>query len=246
MTQVAPIHIASTVMLVREADSLEILMVKRNQKIDFFSGAMVFPGGKLEREDTDPAWSDLAIGWADVPEDERGPRIAALRETFEETGVVAAADMGALTPADLAAARAAMDLPRIRPVARDQGRRLAPDALRALADPARDAEALRHVLLPDRDAGGAGRDARWPRGDRERMGHTGQRLEPCREGRSDDPVSNADEPSAVGPDAAPAGSGVGRPRSSIARSRCPSREWFQGITGRCRPVVDNRQREELE
>lgn len=41
-----PIRIASTVMLVREDGQLEILMVKRNQKIDFFSGAMMFPGGK--------------------------------------------------------------------------------------------------------------------------------------------------------------------------------------------------------
>lgn len=109
MTQPAPIHVASTVMLIRESGRLEILMVKRNQKIDFFSGAMVFPGGKVEPDDVNPAWADFATGWQTVPEDERGPRIAALRETFEETGVLAAADLGGLGPDHLATARALMD-----------------------------------------------------------------------------------------------------------------------------------------
>lgn len=93
----APIRIASTVMLVRPAQALEVLMVKRNQQIDFFSGAMVFPGGKLEPDDLDRAWSSHARGLDRVGEEERGPRIAALRETFEETGVLACA--GANCPA---------------------------------------------------------------------------------------------------------------------------------------------------
>jgi 8-oxo-dGTP pyrophosphatase MutT (NUDIX family) len=87
----APIRIASTVMLVRQADELEVLMVKRNQQIDFFSGAMVFPGGKVEPGDLDPAWEAHIRGIDQVAEEERGPRIAASRETFEETGVLACA-----------------------------------------------------------------------------------------------------------------------------------------------------------
>ena len=51
---------------------------------------MVFPGGKLTEEDASPAWADHALGWHDVPEDERAPRIAAVRETFEETGMLLA------------------------------------------------------------------------------------------------------------------------------------------------------------
>jgi 8-oxo-dGTP pyrophosphatase MutT (NUDIX family) len=47
MTQ-APIRIASTAMLIRETQGLQVLMVQRNHQIDFFSGAMVFPGGKVE------------------------------------------------------------------------------------------------------------------------------------------------------------------------------------------------------
>lgn len=85
-----PIRLAATVMLLRETPTLEVLMVRRNQMIDFFSGAMMFPGGKLTEEDASPAWADHATGWADVPEDERAPRIAAVRETFEETGLLLA------------------------------------------------------------------------------------------------------------------------------------------------------------
>ncbi|SDX00820.1 NUDIX domain-containing protein [Albimonas donghaensis] len=90
MSDAKPIRMAATIMLLRETPSLEVLMVRRNQMIDFFSGAMVFPGGKLTEEDASPAWADHALGWHDVPEDERAPRIAAVRETFEETGMLLA------------------------------------------------------------------------------------------------------------------------------------------------------------
>lgn len=108
MSEEVPIKIASTVMLVRQAGELEVLMVKRNQKIDFFSGAMVFPGGKVEPGDLDPAWTEHTVGLHDTREEERAPRIAALRETFEETGVLACADC-ALTEAEADAARGRMD-----------------------------------------------------------------------------------------------------------------------------------------
>ena len=51
---------ATTVLLLRpskasDADSgLEVFMVVRHHKIDAFSGALVFPGGKLEDADGDP------------------------------------------------------------------------------------------------------------------------------------------------------------------------------------------------
>lgn len=90
MTDDKPIRMAATIMLLRETPALEVLMVRRNQMIDFFSGAMVFPGGKLTEEDASPAWADHARGWHDVPEEERAPRIAAVRETFEETGMLLA------------------------------------------------------------------------------------------------------------------------------------------------------------
>ena len=48
MNASVPVKAASTVMLIREAEQLEVLMVRRHHKIDFMSGAMVFPGGKIE------------------------------------------------------------------------------------------------------------------------------------------------------------------------------------------------------
>src|SRR3546814_8885803 len=46
---------SSTVLMVRDgAAGLEVFMVKRNHAIDFASGAMVFPGGKLAEGDSDP------------------------------------------------------------------------------------------------------------------------------------------------------------------------------------------------
>lgn len=110
----APIRIASTTMLVRGLDELEVLMVKRNQQIDFFSGAMVFPGGKVEQQDLDPEWAAWTAGWTEVPADERGPRIAALREAFEECGVVAAAKAFSMPPTERLAARTAIEAGQLR------------------------------------------------------------------------------------------------------------------------------------
>jgi 8-oxo-dGTP pyrophosphatase MutT (NUDIX family) len=105
----APIRLASTVMLVRDAQSLEVLMVKRNYEIDTFSGAMVFPGGKLEPQDSDGQWREISLGWDAVPREERAPRIAALREVFEECGVIAAAELPSLSVEQIQSARARME-----------------------------------------------------------------------------------------------------------------------------------------
>ena len=79
---------ASTVMLLRDAPDLQVLMVRRNYNIDFVSGAMVFPGGKVSGDDRDPGWQDHAAGWDSVAEEERALRIAAIREVFEEVGLL--------------------------------------------------------------------------------------------------------------------------------------------------------------
>lgn len=66
---------AATVLLVRDgADGPEVLMLKRNSKIAF-GGAWVFPGGRVDPEELDPA-------------DELGSaRRAAVRECHEEAGL---------------------------------------------------------------------------------------------------------------------------------------------------------------
>jgi 8-oxo-dGTP pyrophosphatase MutT (NUDIX family) len=65
-------------------------MVKRHHRIDFASGALVFPGGKAEPGDSDPAWADLATGWRADGGVEQALKISAIREAFEESGVLLA------------------------------------------------------------------------------------------------------------------------------------------------------------
>ena len=62
-----PARPATTVLLLRpskksDADSvLEVFMVVRHHAIDSFSGALVFPGGKLEESDGDPKLSARCV-----------------------------------------------------------------------------------------------------------------------------------------------------------------------------------------
>lgn len=86
----APTRPAATILLVRDDPAFEVLMVKRHHQIDFASGALVFPGGKTHAGDHDPAWEDRVIGWGDSAPDDRPLRIAALREAYEETGILLA------------------------------------------------------------------------------------------------------------------------------------------------------------
>lgn len=81
---------AATILLVRDKPAFEVLMVKRHHQIDFASGALVFPGGKTEDQDRDPAWAAQCFGWDEVTDEERPLRISALREAFEESGVLTA------------------------------------------------------------------------------------------------------------------------------------------------------------
>lgn len=77
---------AATVVVFRRAPEggpPELLMITRSRAMAFAGGAAVFPGGRV-----DPADRALAeaIGAADP--DEAAHRIAAVRETLEETGLV--------------------------------------------------------------------------------------------------------------------------------------------------------------
>jgi recombination protein RecT len=71
---------ASTVCLVRERDTLEVLMVQRPHSARFMPGAWVFPGGVVDDEDAGYALThglEASSDW----------EVAALRELVEETGV---------------------------------------------------------------------------------------------------------------------------------------------------------------
>lgn len=85
-----PIKPAATILLLRDAPHFQVLMVRRHHQIDFASGALVFPGGKSHPGDHDPAWAGQVIGWDAFDADQRAMRIAAIREVFEEAGILLA------------------------------------------------------------------------------------------------------------------------------------------------------------
>ena len=126
-----PTRPAATVLLLRDTqDGIEILMTRRSPTASFAPGAYVFPGGGIDAADSQshdiaarrPAQSDLHLTQA----------IAAIRESFEELGVLLArrADGSAASDSDIAA------LDRGRPFAaqcRDRGLKLAADEVYVLA-----------------------------------------------------------------------------------------------------------------
>lgn len=65
-------------------------MVVRNRAVAFASGALVFPGGKVDSQDHDLINSDLTEGFATLEPFEASCRIAALREAYEEAGILLA------------------------------------------------------------------------------------------------------------------------------------------------------------
>ena len=86
----AEIKPAATILLLRDDPAFEVLMVKRHHQIDFASGALVFPGGKSHIGDHDPNWHAHTVGWEAYDAEQRGLRIAAIREVFEEAGILLA------------------------------------------------------------------------------------------------------------------------------------------------------------
>lgn len=87
-----PIRPAATILLIRDAPTLEVLMVKRHHETANHAGALVFPGGKTHAGDHDGAWARRTLGWEATPAEERALRIAAVREVYEEAGVLLARD----------------------------------------------------------------------------------------------------------------------------------------------------------
>lgn len=88
---------AATLILMRPraVAAPEILVMKRAETMAFAAGALVFPGGRIEPQDEALA--------ARFGQEDAAARIAAIRETIEETGVAAG-----LSPAPDAAVAAAL------------------------------------------------------------------------------------------------------------------------------------------
>lgn len=81
----APIP-AATVIIVRDTDDgHEVLMVERHRQLVFAGGAVVFPGGRIDTDDR-----LLAHAFKDslqIDQEEAAGRVAAIRESLEETGI---------------------------------------------------------------------------------------------------------------------------------------------------------------
>ena len=93
-------------MLVRDGDlGLEVFMVRRAHSASFVGGMFVFPGGTLDPADRDPAIEAVCDGLTDSEASARlgidagglAFWVAAVRECFEEAGLLLA--LGAGRPA---------------------------------------------------------------------------------------------------------------------------------------------------
>lgn len=85
---------SATILMLRDGpDGLEVFMVVRHHQIDFASGALVFPGGKADEADFDPALDAYLDGALDTA-DMKAIQVASIREAFEECGVLLARPEG--------------------------------------------------------------------------------------------------------------------------------------------------------
>lgn len=88
---------ASTILLLRDnsRSEIEVFMMVRHREIEFASGALVFPGGSVDAGDQGIVDNPVLCAGRDVLDDATlGFRIAAIRETFEESGILLARPRG--------------------------------------------------------------------------------------------------------------------------------------------------------
>jgi 8-oxo-dGTP pyrophosphatase MutT (NUDIX family) len=139
---------AATVVLVRDApDGYEVLLLQRNHQSAFVPGQYLFPGGGLDPDDAHPELCALCHGMDDaaasrrigIPEGGLAYWTAAIRESFEEAGVILAYndrdELVTLAEPELfqryATLRSRMDAGEITftQILKDEGLRLATDRL---------------------------------------------------------------------------------------------------------------------
>lgn len=109
--KIAPAADAATVILVRDrltaggAGGLEVYLVQRHEELEVAGGRFVFPGGKVDKADRDPfltsrcdglGEADAAAAFGAQPGETPGLGlwVAAIRELFEEAGILLAYDAG--------------------------------------------------------------------------------------------------------------------------------------------------------
>ena len=141
---------AATVLLLRDAqggDGLEVLMTRRSAQASFAPGAYVFPGGGIDALDAAPATHAAADRRPTQDDLHLTQAIAAIRESFEELGVLLArhADGRMADAQDIAA------IDRHQPFAAQcaaRGLRLAADSVYLLAHWTGDRDLTRRFDVP--------------------------------------------------------------------------------------------------
>ncbi len=95
-----PVRPAATIMLVSDRPDLHVLLLRRRAGSAFVGGMSVFPGGGVDPADAEPGAAADCRGLTDVVASARlgldagglAYWVAAVRETFEEAGVLLAVD----------------------------------------------------------------------------------------------------------------------------------------------------------
>jgi 8-oxo-dGTP pyrophosphatase MutT (NUDIX family) len=94
-----PVRDAATIMIVRERDDgPEVVLLRRHLSASFLAGAWVFPGGVVDPLDRTETTASVVHGLNDIDASRRlglesgglGFWVAAVRESFEESGVLLA------------------------------------------------------------------------------------------------------------------------------------------------------------
>jgi 8-oxo-dGTP pyrophosphatase MutT (NUDIX family) len=92
MAEIVAPRPASTTLLLRDnaaSREIEVFMMVRHHQIEFNSGALVFPGGSVDQGDKEiVAGRELHSGGEGLDSGALGFRVAAIRETFEESGIL--------------------------------------------------------------------------------------------------------------------------------------------------------------
>jgi 8-oxo-dGTP pyrophosphatase MutT (NUDIX family) len=111
-TEVVAPRNASTILLLRDSKAansdgksraeIEVFMMVRHYEIDFNSGALVFPGGSVDKNDNEIIERpELYAGGEGLDATALSFRIAAIRETFEESGILLARPRGSRSLVDV-------------------------------------------------------------------------------------------------------------------------------------------------
>lgn len=88
-----PIHLAATILLIDDRPKLQILMMKRTHKLVFAGDMWVFPGGRVDADDGIQFDQTNCLPLPSMPDAEAQAQafcVAAIREAFEEAGILIA------------------------------------------------------------------------------------------------------------------------------------------------------------